>query len=65
MNKFPIIVSWLATIVLLYIAHMKFMMAFPTPMVLIGSTIVAFYCYYKVALHFGGKLMDIIYGSPE
>jgi hypothetical protein len=65
MNKFPIIVSWLATIILLYIAHMKFMMAFPTPMVLIGSTIVATYCYYKVALHFGGKLLDCIYGYEE
>ena len=65
MNKFPIIVSWLATIILLYIAHMKFMMAFPTPLVLIGSTMVATYCYYKVALHFGGKLMDIIYGNNE
>ncbi len=62
MNKIIIFISWMLTIILLYIAHMKFMMAFPTPLVLIGSTIVAIYCYYKVALHFGGKLLDSIYG---
>ena len=62
MNKIIIFISWMLTIILLYIAHMKFMMAFPTPIVLIGSTIVAIYCYYKVALHFGGKLLDSIYG---
>jgi len=62
MNKIIIFISWMLTIILLYIAHMKFMMAFPTPIVLVGSTIVAIYCYYKVALHFGGKLLDSIYG---
>jgi len=62
MNKIIIFISWMLTIILLYIAHMKFMMAFPIPIVLIGSTIVAIYCYYKVALHFGGKLLDSIYG---
>ena len=62
MNKIIIFISWMLTIILLYIAHMKFMMAFPTPLVLIGSTIVAIYYYYKVALHFGGKLLDSIYG---
>jgi len=62
MNKNIIFISWMLTIILLYIAHMKFMMAFPTPIVLVGFTIVAIYCYYKVALHFGGKLLDSIYG---
>lgn len=57
MNKFILSVSWLLTIILIYIVHMKFMMAFPTPIVLIGSTAVAFYCYYKVAMHFGDKVL--------
>ena len=56
MNKFPIFISWMATIILLYIAHMKFMTAFPTPIVLIGSTIIAFYCYAKIAMFFGERL---------
>lgn len=56
MNKLPIFISWMATIVLLYIAHMKLMMAFPTPIVLIGSTIIAFYCYAKIAMFFGERI---------
>ena len=58
MNKIPIFISWMATIVLIYIAHMKLMMAFPTPIVLIGSTVVAVYCYYKVAMHFEYRMIN-------
>ena len=56
MNKLPIFISWVATIALLYIVHMKLMMAFPTPIVLIGSTIIAFYCYAKIAMFFGERI---------
>lgn len=57
MNKFILSVSWLLTIILLYITHMKLMITFPTPLFLIASTIVAVYCYYKVAMHFGDKVL--------
>ena len=58
MNKIIIFISWMLTIVLLYITHMKLMLAFPTPMFLIASTLVALYCYYKVALHFGARVIE-------
>jgi hypothetical protein len=58
MNKIPIFISWMLTIVLLYIAHMKLMITFPTPLFLISSTLVALYCYYKVALHFGSRMLN-------